>query len=60
MSQPPEQDHAIVPILAGLAVLLALAGQFLFTLGPTPEPAALFCFAAAVVFLLLAERLAQE
>jgi hypothetical protein len=40
MSRTPEHGPAFVPILAGLAVLLALTGQFLFRFGPTPEPAA--------------------
>jgi hypothetical protein len=47
-------------MLAGLAVVLALAGQYLFTLSATPAPTALLCFALAVACLLLAERQAQR
>jgi len=60
MSNPPTNDRDAAPILAGLAITLALAGQYILTLGADPDPWALPCFMLAVACLLLAERLARR
>jgi len=58
MQRPPRKKGSIVPTLAGLAIVLALAGQYALGLSRTPAPTALLYFALAVACLLLAERLA--
>jgi hypothetical protein len=60
MPNLPQPERHVAPILAGLAVVLALAGQYILTLGSTPDPWALPCFALAIACLLLAERLARR
>jgi hypothetical protein len=58
MTTPPRQTAP--PILAGLAIVLAVCGQYILGLGTTPDLWALPCFALALGCLLLAERLARE
>ena len=59
MARPPDSNSNAAPILAGLAILLALAGQYMFSLSQDPPLSAIFCFALAAACLLLAERLAR-
>jgi hypothetical protein len=60
MARPPASNPSAAAILAGMAILLALAGQYMFSLSHEPPLSAIVCFALAAGCLLLAERLARK
>ena len=60
MARPPDNNSSAAAILAGMAILLALAGQYMFSLSQEPPLSAIVCFALAAAYLLLAERLARK